>query len=261
MYRLKFMLPAMIVCGLAACQSGATQSAQDSTQTVSPTDSSRSDGPELVRDTALASEFGLPDTVTIGSQLYRVVPSTEELFESAPEFKPDTSEAKNIAPQHDLVRRAGNVLYIKLKNGSEKEFRDNAESDGEDHEVHIYNGYLPAIARFVIFRFGYETYDVLLVDEKSGEETPIIGLPQVSPDGKQLIASNLDLMAAFTFNGLEYYTMTGKGLEKQYDFSPEKWGPESIKWLDANVLVGKFGVLTKDNDLLYHYVRLEPVRK
>ncbi|WP_126246509.1 hypothetical protein [Chitinophaga rhizosphaerae] len=261
MFRLTFILPAMIVCGLAACQSNAAKNAQDATQTASPADSSLPAVPELFRDTAMASAFGLPDTVTIGSQLYRVVPSTEALFESAAEFKPDTSEAKNIAPQQDLVRREGNVLHIKLKNGSEKEFRDNAESDGEDHEVHIYNGYLPAIGSFVIGRFGYETYDVLLVDEKTGAETPIIGLPQLSPDGKKMIVSNLDLMAAFTFNGLEYYIKTDKGLEKLYDFSPEKWGPESIKWLDANVLVGKFGVLTKENDLLYHYVRLEPVRK
>ncbi|WP_341837030.1 hypothetical protein WJU16_03975 [Chitinophaga pollutisoli] len=75
-----------------------------------------------------------------------------------------------------------------------------------------------------------------------------------------MIACNTDLMAAFTTNGLEYYTSSPKGLVLEYEYQPEKWGPDVIKWLDNIVLVGKFNVLTKDMDPVVQYVRLEPVR-
>ncbi len=109
----------MIALGMAACQSNSTSNIKDSTVAVQA-DSIPAAGTETVRDTAAASEFGLPDTLTIGTQLYRVIPSTQELFESVPEFNPDTSEAKNIAKQQDRVRREGKSLIIRLTNGTEK---------------------------------------------------------------------------------------------------------------------------------------------
>lgn len=260
MNRMKLLLPAVMICGWMACHTSATQSARDTTANASHADSTVTEAPTgAARDTFAKSEYGLPDTLTIGSQLYRVVPSTEELFESAPEFRPDTAESKNIARQADRVRREGGMLIFKLGNGSEKSL-GNIGSDGEDFEEWVYQGYLPQLKSFVVWKNGYEYFDVQLLNEQTGELTRTIGLPQVSPDGKKMIACNTDLMAAFTTNGLEYYANPPEGLVLQYEYQPEKWGPEVIKWLDNNVLVGKFNVLTKDMDQVVQYVRLEPVR-
>lgn len=260
MYRMRFLMPAAMICGMAACQPGATQQGTDSTATAALADSTLPDV-ELpsAKDTAAASEFGLPDTVTIHGQLYRVVPSTEELFNSAPEFKPDTSEAKNIAQWKDKAHRNGDTLILQLRNGAEKRLVQN-HNDDDGFEDYVFQGYIPALKSFVVWRNGYEYYDVLLVHESAGEVVNTIGLPQVSPDGKRFITCNTDLVAAFTANGFEYYGVTANGLEKQYEYNPDKWGPSVIKWLDGQWLVGKFGVLTKDMEVIEHYVRLMPVR-
>lgn len=247
---------------MAACQPPVAQTAQDSRATALPADSSL---PAVTagtaKDTALPTAFGLPDTLTIGAQLYRVVPSTQELFESAPEFMPDTSEARNIARQADRVRREGDALILQLGNGTEKRLEHKPMKDGEDYEEYIYQGYQPALKSFVVWKNGYEYFDVQLVNEQTGEQVTAIGLPQVSPDGKHAVASNLDLMAAFTTNGLEYFTVSPAGVALAYEYQPEKWGPYCIKWLDGKVLVAKLGVMTKDMDVVDQYVRLEPVGK
>ncbi|WP_341837031.1 hypothetical protein WJU16_03980 [Chitinophaga pollutisoli] len=185
MNRMKLFLPAMLIFGWMACQSAATQSTQDATLNASPADSTVADAPAAAgRDTFAKSEYGLPDTLTIGLQLYRVVPSTEELFASAPEFRPDTAEARNIARQAEKVRREGGKLIFKLDNGTEKSL-GNTTSDGEDFEEWVYQGYLPQLKRFVVWKNGYEYFDVQLLNEQTGELTRTIGLPQVSPDGKK----------------------------------------------------------------------------
>ncbi len=246
---------------MAACQSGAAPISGDTTKADQQADSLlEATGPESARDTALPNPGGLPDTLTLNGQLYRVVPSTQELFESAPEFTPDTSEAKNIAQQKDRVRRHGDTLMMQLTNGKVKQLV-NILSDGEDLASFTYQGYIPALKSYVVHLYGYEFYDVQVVNENTGEQVTMVNLPQVSPDGKHAIASNTDLVAAFTTNGLQCFNLTPKGPELAYEFQPERWGPDRIKWLDDKVLVGIFSVTTKEMDVIPHYVRLEPVRK
>ncbi len=246
---------------MAACQQGAATNGADTTKADQQADSLiEATGPELSSDTALPGPAGLPDTLTLNGQLYRVVPSTQELFASAKEFTPDTSEEKNIAQQKDRVRRHGDTLTMQLTNGQVKQLVNNL-SDGEDLAHFTYQGYIPALKSYVVHLYGYEYFDVQVVNENTGELVQMINLPQVSPDGKQVIASNTDLMAAFTTNGLQCFNVTPKGLVLAYEYQPDRWGPERIKWLDEKVLVGIFSVTTKDMDVIEHYVRLEPVRK
>lgn len=99
-----------------------------------------------------------------------------------------------------------------------------------------YRGLLPDLNKYLIYATYYEWYNYVLIDRVSGDTTITAGLPIISPDKKTFICGNCDLVAGFTFNGIELYTNKNKP-ELVAIRELTKWGPTSIKWLDNSSLI------------------------
>lgn len=215
------------------------------------------DSAQPVTDSAATPALVI-DTVTIGGRLYDITLATLEEYNQVPEWKPDTSEAVNIQPDHAHVRRGNDSLILTLANGRQKVMVNN-NNDNEEYTQYTYQKYLPALQHWVIFNAGYEWHSFELIDSRNGEMTRTIGMPVLSPDQKQFICTNLDLMAAFTLNGFQLFQLTPEGkpvLVQEQEL--QNWGMSAIKWKDGKTLLALQHYLDPQSEEHTRYIRLTP---
>ena len=84
-----------------------------------------------------------------------------------------------------------------------------------------------------------EGYQYLMINSKTGKETFICGPPAVSPNKKYLVASNLDLIAGFVYNGIEMYDIEADSLKLNWRRELTKWGANEIAWINDHTLIAK----------------------
>jgi hypothetical protein len=148
----------------------------------------------------------------------------------------EAMEQYYISKVPDKVKRNGKELILFLTNGSTKVFVNN-EAEGDSYEVYQFqsfnNGY------YTVAVFYYEEYGYYLINAATGKATFTIGPPILSPDQKQFAAANYDMVAAFTFNGLELLSLTKDSAMSTFKFDFYTWGPEEIKWKDDSTLYVK----------------------
>lgn len=148
----------------------------------------------------------------------------------------EAMELYYISKVPDKVRRNGKELILSLTNGSTKTFVNNLSED-DNYEVYQFqklnNGF------YTIAVFYYESYGYYIVNADNGKSTFTIGVPVLSPDRTQFAAANYDMVAAFTFNGLELLSITKDSIMSTLKFDFYTWGPEEIKWKDDSTLYVK----------------------
>ncbi len=133
--------------------------------------------------------------------------------------------------------RKGNDLLLTLSNGQTKILKNNTKED-EDYEVYQFltldaNGY------YVVAVFYFESYAYLLINPTNGSTTRTIGYPVFSPDKKQYAAGNYDMVAAFTFNGIDFLSVTKDSVYSDLTMDFGTWGPEELKWKNDSTLYVK----------------------
>ncbi|MGN7723225.1 hypothetical protein [Chitinophaga sp. 22620] len=181
--------------------------------------------------------IGERDTVTIGKVLYNISDIDRAEFDAVPAHTPDPEKEKeNILPYAEKVSRQGDSLVLKLDNGKTEILRTN-HSDGDDYAEYVFLDYIPSLKAYLVYGQGYEYYDYLLVRASDGVTTHTIGIPQLSPDKRSFICSNADLVAGFTTNGFELFSMVNDTIAPVQERQPESWGPVMIKWKDARIFV------------------------
>ncbi len=149
----------------------------------------------------------------------------------------EAMEQYYISKVADKVSRKDNQLILSLTNGKSVTLV-NTISQGDDYEVYQFqklndNGY------YSVAVFYYESYGYYLINAENGNKTFTIGTPIPSPDQKQYVAANYDMVAAFTFNGLELLTATKDSAMSTLKLDFFTWGPEEIKWKDDSTLYVK----------------------
>ncbi len=135
------------------------------------------------------------------------------------------------------VKRKGKELTLSLSNGKTVELT-NDNSDDEGYEVYQFisldqNGY------FIVAVYYMESYGYLLVNSANGKTMKTIGYPVFSPDKKQYVAGNYDMMAAFTFNGIDFMKVNNDEVSSLAKIDFGTWGPEEVKWKDDSTLYVK----------------------
>ncbi|HVD97300.1 MAG TPA: hypothetical protein VNB90_03780 [Cytophagaceae bacterium] len=143
-----------------------------------------------------------------------------------------------ISKASDKVKRNGKDLVLSLADGRTLTLTNNEEQEGDNYEVYQFqkldeNGY------YTVAVFYYESFGYFLINAESGKSTFTIGTPVFSPDKKQYVAGNYDMVAAFTFNGLELLAATPDSAVSMLKIDFSTWGPDEVKWKDDSTLFVK----------------------
>ncbi|HWZ23138.1 MAG TPA: hypothetical protein VNW06_10820 [Cytophagaceae bacterium] len=146
-------------------------------------------------------------------------------------------ESYYISKFSDKVKRKGETLTLSLSDGKTITLTNN-KSDNDSYEVYQFvsldqNGY------FIVAAFYMESYAYLLINSTDGKTIRTIGYPIFSPDKKQYVAGNYDMMASFTFNGIDLMTVSTDSVISNAKIDFTTWGPEDIKWKDDSTLYVK----------------------
>ncbi len=137
----------------------------------------------------------------------------------------------------DKVKRKEKELTLQLSNGKTVVLKNNSSED-DNYEVFQFvsfdkNGY------FIVAAYYMESYAYLLINATNGKTMSTIGYPVFSPDKKQYVAGNYDMIAAFTFNGIDFMTTTKDSIYSDARIDFATWGPEEVKWKDDSTLYVK----------------------
>jgi len=101
-----------------------------------------------------------------------------------------------LAKLNGLADRKGNVLRLKLENGTEKTFRENRQAcdahDAEECLRYDLRAYLPAQHAYVVKWSGYEESGSLVISTKTGHSVELDSLPQFSPSGRWFASVNVN---------------------------------------------------------------------
>lgn len=144
---------------------------------------------------------------------------------------------KNMVREYpDLIKREGNELSVKLKNGEWLSLENNVEFDEVGHSFEFY-----------FKEFGFHSIRVQwgegngykLVNTTSGEIINLIGRPYFSPNGKYLISLGNDIEAGYSINGFQLLRHEKGKITEIGRFQPSSWGCNSALWLSNDSLVLK----------------------
>lgn len=115
----------------------------------------------------------------------------------------------------------GKFLKIKLKNSAVKTYKDiNLES--EEDVLFSFRDYLQDIGYFIVHYQLWEGDGYIMINDKTGFETPLSELPVISPDRKRIISVSASI--AYNWNGIVIYKFTPKDMVLEFNYDTEKVG-------------------------------------
>ena len=108
-------------------------------------------------------------------------------------------EAREVSCLRELAARAsraGNVLTLRLDDGSAKSFRSNPEACKNDvvDKCVTYRlvGFHAAAQRYLVHVAGYESVECRLVSARTGRATTLLDIPHFAPDGSTFVVTGVD---------------------------------------------------------------------
>lgn len=149
----------------------------------------------------------------------------------------EAMELYAISKVKDKVSRKNNELVLKLNNGKVLTFT-NVLADDDSYEVYQFLE-LDERGYYIVAGYFMESYNYLMINSVNGKITHAIGIPTLSPDKKQYIAGNYDMIAAFTYNGIEFLTIEKDSIRSDIKIDFITWGPEDLKWKNDSTLYVK----------------------
>jgi hypothetical protein len=146
----------------------------------------------------------------------------------------EAMEKYYISKVPDRVQRTGKMLTLALSSGPAVLLQNNLKED-DDYEVYQFLQ-LDALGNYIVAAFYMESYDYLLINSATGKITHTIGFPIYSPDNEKYVSGNYDMIAAFTFNGIDFLTQTNDSAWVDIRMDFKTWGCEELKWKDDSTL-------------------------
>ena len=211
-----------------------------------------------VASAASASAVAPTDTLAVADSaghrvgILRLRPSTEAAFTQLPAgplpARPsDDERPASLAhvpdaplPTDGRVQRRGNLLILRPAQGPALTLKPElASEDGpEGKDIgYYYWGSLPQVHQWVIDVATDEGPAVLLVDQRTGRRTSLLGAPSVSPDGRYLLSVCEDVTSGGTPTYLSLYRCGSGSPQLLWSRDPQRWGPRAARWRDARHVV------------------------
>lgn len=207
--------------------------------------------PPSTPSTVRAAPVGIADTLAVADSVgHRVAilqlrPSTEAAFAKLPlgplPARPSDGESQTNVPDAPLptdgrVQRRGELLVLHPAQGPAVTLKpEPAPEDGpEGKDIgYYYWGSLPQAHQWVIDVATDEGPAVLLVDQRTGRRTSLLGAPSVSPDGRYLLSVCEDLTSGSTPTEISLYRCGSGAPQLVWSRDPQRWGPRAARWRDA----------------------------
>jgi|GEM_PF-1089374 len=196
-----------------------------------------------------------PDTLHVVDSLghhagiLRLQPSTAADFAKLPAgplpARPSDQENQSNVPDATLptdgrVQRQGEQLILRPTQGPAVTLKpEPASEDGpEGKDIgYYYWGSLPQVHQWVIDVATDEGPAVLLIDQRTGHRTSLLGAPSVSPDGRYLLSVCEDMTSGATPTDLSLYRCGSGAPQLVWSRDPQHWGPRTARWRDARHVV------------------------
>ena len=194
------------------------------------------------------------DTLMLGGYILWLSPIDESVYNKYSSVSPKEKEIDLLSQDSSQVKRIKDSLIFTSINKKEISLTNNLNEE-EDYEKYSYIQNLSDIKQWLISGVYNEYYDYILIDQNSGEKIAMPGLPIVSPNKKLIISGNSDLVAAFTFNGLELYKYENKKLTKVATKELANWGANEIKWIDDSTLLIKQDFIDSSSNRFQKFVQ------
>ena len=199
------------------------------------------------------------DTLVIGGKIYEMETISETAYLAIHTDEEDTSEKRNIKLDANMVYRNGDTLFLKKTDGAYMQLINNFAEYDDSFAVYSYRYYLDDLGYYVVYAGFWEWYNYLIINQATGKITHACGPPVVSPDLNYIMSCNEDLLAGFTFNGFELYTVEKDSLRLTGTKELTDWGPENIKWIRNDEILVKQNIFdtTEENYIRTNYIRLK----
>jgi hypothetical protein len=142
-------------------------------------------------------------------------------------------------PTDGRVQRRGETLVFRPAQGPAVTLRPVASPDGPEgnDNAYYYWGSLPAAHQWVVDVSTDEGPAVLLLDQRTGRRTNLLGVPALSPDGRYLLSVCEDVASGGTPTEMSLYQVAGPAPRLVWSRSPVDWGPRHARWRDARHVV------------------------
>jgi hypothetical protein len=214
--------------------------------------------PPSAASTTNASTSAPPDTLAVADSVGRRIsilqlrPSTKFDFSKLPagplparpsdDERPESLSHVTDAPlpTDSRVQRRGELLILHPAQGPAVTLKPElASEDGpEGKDIgYYYWGSLPQVHQWVVDVATDEGPAVLLVDQRTGRRTHLLGAPSTSPDGRYLLSVCEDMTSGGTPTNLSLYRCGSGAPQLVWSRDPQRWGPRAARWRDARHVV------------------------
>ncbi|TPG66531.1 hypothetical protein [Hymenobacter nivis] len=143
-------------------------------------------------------------------------------------------------PTDGRVQRRGELLVLRPAQGPAVTLKPEpaAEDGPEGKEIgYYYWGSLPQVHQWVVDVATDEGPAVLLVDQRTGRRTHLLGAPSASPDGRYLLSVCEDVTSGGTPTDISLYRCGSGAPQLIWSRDPQRWGPRAARWRDARHVV------------------------
>lgn len=155
-----------------------------------------------------------------------------------------------IAESNGLAERRGDTLILHPKSASAISFSDH-KAACVAHDVHTCDGYalmgaFPRARALVVQKFFYEGSIFLLIDQDTGRQTQLSGMPTFSPDGQEFLVAPFDEEHDVGRNNLEIWRRKGDGAVLEWSHAladepvedpnlPSPYQTRVMRWNDGHI--------------------------
>jgi len=233
-------MKALIVPGVLLLVAGCQPDQPAATTATPPAASPTSQAPVSGTDT-----LAVADSLGHRVGILQLRPSTQAAFEKLPAgplpTRPsDQENQSNVSdaplPPDGRVQRRGELLILHPAQGPAVTLQPVPSPDGpEGHDnAYYYWGSLPLVHQWVVDVVTDEGTVVLLIDQRTGRRTSLLGAPSVSPDGHYLLSVCEDMTSGGTPTNLSLYRCGSGAPQLLWSRDLTDWGPRAARWRDAH---------------------------
>lgn len=157
------------------------------------------------------------------------------------------------------------IFTFNLENGKEIKLIDNPRF-GEASKSYSYRETLNLnkVSFFVYRQYNWEGVNYGLINTKTGEETYINGVPQISPNKRYILTTPYDAGTYFNYNGIMLFDCHDgyAKLKWKFNLSFMQKNPSRVCWLDNQTILCeliRYGSGQQESD--YCIIKIKPYQK